>query len=69
MTYFTTKNDVLNHADGLIGDTTPEQTEKLAQYIIGRAWDAGLEWGQDWGDLLESLTMDELVEASGALNN
>ena len=69
MTIFTTINDIRNHAHGMIGDTTPEQTEKLAQYISDKGYEAGLEWGDDWSEVLGALTMDELVEASGALND
>lgn len=69
MNAFTTITDVINWADdqsGLFTDgaATAEQLDKVAEHIRNRAFFAGLTYGDDWSDLLDELTSQELFEVA-----
>jgi len=60
----TSKRDVRNYVDGCFQSTpTTEQFAAAVDLVVQTAHDMGLEYGDDWAQALESLTIEELEAA------
>ncbi len=62
MQIITSISEIRNLVDGwdIDGDLTREQQEKAASAIRDRAHRAGLTYGEDWEDFLNTLSTDDV---------